>query len=53
MELSNKDMTEYHKNFKQKTKYKILQGVLKKTPISEISVDQNSLSKLPSSLQIT
>jgi len=48
MELSNKDMTEYHKNFKQKTKYKILQGVLKKAPISEISVDQNSLSKLPS-----
>lgn len=47
MDISFKDIEEYHKKFQQKSKYKILQGVLRRTPILEVSIDQNSLVKMP------
>jgi bleomycin hydrolase len=38
---------QYEKNFEMKKKYKVLQGILGKTNITSVSVNQNALNKLP------
>lgn len=47
MDVSSSDLSNYKKSFEKKTKYKVLQGVLRKAPIIDVSINQNALTKLP------
>ena len=47
MDISFDDIKNYQKDFDKKSKYKILQGVLRKSPMINISANQNAMSKLP------
>ncbi len=47
MDISFDDIKSYQKEFDKKTKYKILQGVLRKSSLVNVSANQNAMSKLP------
>lgn len=47
MEVSFKDLKEFQSDFEKKSKYKLMQGVLRKSFLNTVSANQNALSKLP------
>jgi bleomycin hydrolase len=47
MEISTQDIKNYQRDFDKKSKYKILQGVLRKSSLVNVSANQNAMTKLP------
>lgn len=47
MEVSLNDIKKYQIEFEKKSKYKLMQGVLRKSLLNSVSANQNALSKLP------
>lgn len=48
MDINPRDICALDKEFNENDKYKIIQGVMRKTPVLNVSIDQKTLSKLPS-----
>lgn len=46
MEVSLENIREFDNNFSKKTKYKIVQGVLRKSYLENVSINQSALSKV-------
>lgn len=47
MEVSFKQIKQFQNEFEQKSKYKLMQGVLRKSFFNTVTANQNALSKLP------
>lgn len=47
MEVSLSDIKKYKTEFDKKSKYKLMQGVLRKALLNSVSANQNALTKLP------
>lgn len=47
MDINTKDIHHIDKEFKKNDKYRIVQGVMRKTPVLNVSIHQLTLSRLP------
>ena len=45
MMITLDDIKAYQANFEKKTKYKVLQGVLRKSSLAQVSANQNALAE--------